>query len=278
MDFKKEELIKSPLNYTGGKYKLLPQILPYFPNNIDTFYDLFCGGCNVGINVKANKVICNDIDCNVINALDYLKNNINSIDEINRVIKEYKLNKTNKYGYLKLREDYNDTKNIIMFLVLIFHSFNNQIRFNKNGNFNLPFGGRTLNDKLKFNLNNFIKELYIKNINFINEDFSKLNIDDLNINDFIYCDPPYSLAFKEYNGQYFWNKNDDLCLYKLLDEINKKGIKFALSNIFECKGKINKELIEWSKKYNVIHLNYNYKNCNYIRNNKKDEEVLIINY
>lgn len=278
MDFKKEELIKSPLNYTGGKYKLLPQILPYFPNNIDTFYDLFCGGCNVGINVKANKVICNDIDCNVINALDYLKNNINSIDEINRVIKEYKLNKTNKYGYLKLREDYNDTKNIIMFLVLIFHSFNNQIRFNKNGNFNLPFGGRTLNDKLKFNLNNFIKELYIKNINFINEDFSKLNIDDLNINDFIYCDPPYSLAFKEYNGQYFWNKNDDLCLCKLLDEINKKGIKFALSNIFECKGKINKELIEWSKKYNVIHLNYNYKNCNYIRNNKKDEEVLIINY
>ena len=278
MYFKKDELIKSPLNYTGGKYKLLPQILPYFPNNIDTFYDLFCGGCNVGINVKANKVVCNDIDYNVINVLDYLKNNINSIDEINRVIKEYKLNKTNKYGYLKLREDYNDTKNIIMFLVLIFHSFNNQIRFNKNGNFNLPFGGRTLNDKLKFNLNNFIKELYIKNINFINENFSKLNIDDLNINDFIYCDPPYSLAFKEYNGQYFWNKNDDLCLYKLLDEINKKGIKFALSNIFECKGKINKELIEWSKKYNVIHLNYNYKNCNYIRNNKKDDEVLIINY
>ena len=52
MDFKKEELIKSPLNYTGGKYKLLPQILPYFPNDINTFIDLFAGGCNVGINVK----------------------------------------------------------------------------------------------------------------------------------------------------------------------------------------------------------------------------------
>ena len=25
MDFKKEELVKSPLNYTGGKFKLLPQ-------------------------------------------------------------------------------------------------------------------------------------------------------------------------------------------------------------------------------------------------------------
>ena len=46
MDFKKEELVKSPLNYTGGKFKLLPQILPLISNKIDTFIDLFCGGGN----------------------------------------------------------------------------------------------------------------------------------------------------------------------------------------------------------------------------------------
>ena len=45
------QLIQSPLNYTGGKYKLLPQILPLFPKEIDCFVDLFCGGCNVGINI-----------------------------------------------------------------------------------------------------------------------------------------------------------------------------------------------------------------------------------
>ena len=39
-------MIQSPLNYTGGKYKLLPQILPLFPKDIDVFVDLFCGGCN----------------------------------------------------------------------------------------------------------------------------------------------------------------------------------------------------------------------------------------
>ena len=27
----KDEIIQSPLNYTGGKFKLLPQILPLFP-------------------------------------------------------------------------------------------------------------------------------------------------------------------------------------------------------------------------------------------------------
>lgn len=59
-------MIQSPLNYTGGKFKLLPQILPLFPKEINTFVDLFCGGCNVGINVEANRVIYNDIDRNLL--------------------------------------------------------------------------------------------------------------------------------------------------------------------------------------------------------------------
>ena len=46
------KLIKSPLNYTGGKYKLLPQLLPIIlplphKNEINTFVDLFTGGGNV---------------------------------------------------------------------------------------------------------------------------------------------------------------------------------------------------------------------------------------
>tara|TARA_B100001059_G_C17530497_1_gene425270 strand:+ start:254 stop:481 length:228 start_codon:yes stop_codon:yes gene_type:complete len=53
-------MIKSPLNYIGGKTKLLNQILPLFPSEINTFIDLFAGGCNVGINVNAQKVIIND--------------------------------------------------------------------------------------------------------------------------------------------------------------------------------------------------------------------------
>ena len=59
-------MIQSPLNYTGGKFKLLPQILPLFPQNIDLFVDLFCGGCNVGVNVECNRVIYNDLDRNLL--------------------------------------------------------------------------------------------------------------------------------------------------------------------------------------------------------------------
>ena len=67
----------------------------------------------------------------------------------------------------------------------------------------------------------------------------------------------------------------------LLDKANEKGIKFALSNVLENKGKANDILKEWSKKYNVIHLNNSYGNCNYHAKDKTNngtDEVLIINY
>lgn len=49
------DFIKSPLNYTGGKYKLLPQLLEIFPKEIDIFVDLFAGGGNVAVNVNAKR-------------------------------------------------------------------------------------------------------------------------------------------------------------------------------------------------------------------------------
>ena len=54
------QYISSPMNYIGGKYKLLPQLFPLFPENVGTFVDLFCGGANVGVNATANKIVFND--------------------------------------------------------------------------------------------------------------------------------------------------------------------------------------------------------------------------
>ena len=66
----------------------------------------------------------------------------------------------------------------------------------------------------------------------------------------------------------------------MLDKIDKAGIKFALSNVLESKGKSNDALKEWAKKYNVNYLDSNYCNCNYMRKDResKDIEVLITNY
>ena len=58
--------IKSPLNYTGGKYRLLDRILPAFPRDYCRFVDLFAGGFNVGINVDENGKLCGDVDMDSI--------------------------------------------------------------------------------------------------------------------------------------------------------------------------------------------------------------------
>ena len=109
MDFKKEELVKSPLNYTGGKFKLLPKILPLFTNKIDTFIDLFCGGGNVGINVKANQVICNDYEKVIIDLYNDLKtlNSKTALDILKNKIDNYHLLKTNKETFKTIKHDHN---------------------------------------------------------------------------------------------------------------------------------------------------------------------------
>lgn len=278
-----EKYIKSPMNYTGGKGKLLNQILPLFPKNINTFVDLFTGGCNVAVNVNANKIIANDLCTQVINTYKGIQNNNTekAIEMIEKIINEYDLSKENKEGYLELRNNYNDgNKEWYVFYTLLAYSFNNQIRFNKKGEFNMPFGkGRSsFNPTLKKKFEDFSNAIHNKNIKFTNNDFKKLNIDKLKDDDFVYLDPPYLVTEATYNTG--WNEETEKELLSLCDRLNEKGIKFAISNVLEHNGSKNEILINWSKNYNVNYLNYDYSNCNYHKkdNGHKSIEVLITNY
>ena len=80
----------------------------------------------------------------------------------------------------------------------------------------------------------------------------------------------------EYNK--LWTEKEEEELLNLLDILNSKGIKFALSNVFEHKGKENVLLKDWSKKYNVHIIKSNY--ISYYDNSIKRDtlEVLITNY
>ena len=286
MQFKKEDLIKSPLNYVGGKYKLLPQILPYFPDNINTFVDLFGGGFNVGINIEAKRIICNDLETAVIDLFKELKklSSEEALKILKDTIEKYELSKTNEEGFKRIREDYNKgDRSWNMFYAMLTHAFNNQIRFNKQGEYNMPFGRNrsSFNPNLEKNFIKFIDKLGEINVTFFNSDFNKIKIDMLGENDFVYCDPPYLITCASYNEQDGWNETKERELLGLLDNLNAKGIKFALSNVLENKGKTNEILKAWTEKYNVHYLNYSYSNCNYHAKDKSENstvEVLITNY
>lgn len=139
----KKELIKSPMNYIGGKHKLLPQILPLFPKDINTFVDLFCGGFNVGVNVEANKIIGNDLCKEIIEVYKGIQKEglENSLNLIKNEISKYNLSKTNEEGFKQIRNFYNEgNKEWYIFYAMLTHAFNYQIRFNKKGEYNMPFG------------------------------------------------------------------------------------------------------------------------------------------
>lgn len=282
----RKKFLKSPLNYVGGKYKLLPQLLEYFPREINTFVDMFSGGFNVGINVDSKKTICNDINSFIIDLYKELyKEPINNVlGHIQNRIDEYGLSKENEEGFKKFRIYYNKTKNPIDLYTLSCYSFNYQFRFNNDKEYNNPFGRNRsqFSENMRNNLILFTEKLKNMNIEFSSEQFDKLNLEDLTDKDFVYCDPPYLITTGSYNdgnrGFKDWKEEEELKLYGMLDNLNDKHIKFALSNVIEHKGKENKLLKEWSKKYKVIYLTSDYSNSSYNTKRDKSIEVLIVNY
>lgn len=277
----KNTYIKSPLNYVGGKYKLLPQIIPLFPDKINTFVDLFGGGFNVGINVNAKLTIYNDIDNHVVELLKYLKDTDNKklLSEIDNLINKYKLSKENAEGFNQIRRYYNEENNSpIVFYTMICYAFNYQIRFNQNGKYNMPFGRArsSFNPSLRQKFIIFTSALHNKCCMFSNIPFYEFEFNKLGENDFVYADPPYFNSVAAYNEQGGWTDKDEVMLLEYLDSFNQNGIPFALSNNLKYN---NPYLEEWKNKYNVHYLNGNYSNCNYHKINKdKDCEILITNY
>jgi len=288
----KDIFIKSPLNYIGGKYKILSQIIPLFPKKIDTFVDLFAGGCNVAINVEAKKIYVNDNLTYLIETYKVLNKKAlkTTLAYIETRIKEFQLSLTNARGYNKLRQIYNKEKNPLDLFVLIAFSFNHQIRFNNKHEFNNPFGKNrsSFNENMKKNLINFIKKLKEKHFMFTDLSFEQFDFRFLTNNDLVYCDPPYLITLGTYNdgkrGFKGWNRLEEKLLYETLDKLNEKRVRFALSNVIEHKGKSNDILKEWLKtnpSYSINYLNNHYSNSNYHTKNRDKNssiEVLITNY
>lgn len=281
-------MLKSPLNYVGGKYKLLPQIIPLFPNEIDLFVDLFSGGANVGINVEAKKYWFNDMNYKINEMFRFFSTQdpdelIYNIDEI---ITNWNLSKTNQEAFLAFRNYYNSNPSPINLYVLVAYSYNYQIRFNNSMKFNNPFGKNRsqFTNNMRSNLYKFVKRLNEIKPLFTDYLFEHLNLSDLKPNDFVYLDPPYLITRASYNdgnrGFTNWNENQELKMYNLLNQLTSNKVRWAMSNLLENKEKQHTLLENFIKNKSVaVHvLNYNYNNSSYNSKGVGSKEVLITNY
>ena len=280
--------LKGPLNYIGGKFKLLPQLLPEFPQDVALFVDLFAGGCNVGINAVAQRVRCLDVNSKVIDLYQALQQRPPDtvLAQIDARIAEFGLSKTNQAGYLQFRAAYNAAPDPIDLYTLAAFSFNYQLRFNAALQYNNPFGRdrSQFSAPMRANLVRFIRHVQSTNITFEVAPFTALDLNQLTTGDFVYCDPPYLISTGNYNdgarGFGDWGPQQDAQLLALLDALNRRGIRFALSNVFEHKGRRNELLWQWSDHYRVVEIRSDYANSSYHGKQRTavTREVLVCNY
>lgn len=260
------------INYTGNKSDIIDDIICKL-TSFTRFVDLFCGGLSVSMTI-ADKfkcpVVSNDFQKPLIDMFKDLKLERYDRDMIIDVINYHKLNKTDKEQYYKVSELYNTTGDPILLYILLQHSYSNIARFNQKGKFNSPFGKRTINDNTFTRLENFNNLCDM--LTFSNKSYDCVDILD---GDFVYCDPPYIITNAEYN--HMWKMSDEYNLLTYLDELNKRGIKFGLSNVIEHRGKSHEVLKKWMKKYNFEILDKSYCIGNTVANSDKTIEVYIHN-
>lgn len=185
--------------------------------------------------------------------------------------------------YMHFRYLYNDRVELkiskefssAMFYFIREYCYASMFRYNKQGKFNVPYGGISYNrkdfdKKIKYiksdTIRNYMKNTQIYNLDF--EDFC--NQIELNENDFMFLDPPYDTEFSTYAGNDF-NKNDQVRLAEYLKRTNAKFMLVIkntefIYNLYNVDGFYIKS---FDKKYLVSFQN---------RNDKDVEHLIITNY
>lgn len=300
----KDGIYRSPMFYVGDKYKLIREIRTHFPAHINRLIEPFVGGGSVMMNVDASSFILNDIDsyviglhrmlcsyigkeedfyaqlCQIINhyglSFSYRENSVPQ--ELKKVYPKTYFAKYNKEAYVRLKRDFIDggQSNWLQLYVLLIYGFNRMLRFNAKGVFNVPVGNVDYNQNTHDALDDYFYLLSTKQVVWHNKDFRPfLNEIDYQTGDLVYLDPPYLITFSEYNK--LWNDETERDLLALLDNMNERGVHFAISNVTHYRGRTNTIFLEWSTRYHSFSIKSNYISFN-DNSIKQFDEVLVTNY
>ncbi|WP_322909062.1 DNA adenine methylase [Mycoplasmopsis felis] len=274
--------MKPFLKWVGGKTQLLNKVNELIPKDFNTYIEPFVGGGAVLFNIKPENFIINDVNSELINLYQVIKNRKYFNDLLNN-LKIHQNNHNEEYFYqirnMDRVSDFNSINKVARAARMIYLNkscFNGLYRVNSKGFFNVPSG-----KKEKVNLYDYDNILqihqYLQNSNnqLMNIDFEEC-LKYANKGDFVYLDPPYDnyenkITFTSYDQNNF-NKSEQIRLFKVFQELDKKGVKLMLSNH-------NTEFIQNLYKDYKIFVVHAKRNIN----SKGDgrgavEEVLIINY
>ncbi|MFR7995028.1 MAG: DNA adenine methylase [Clostridium sp.] len=225
------------LKWVGGKRQLMSEIEKVLPKTYTTYYEPFIGGGAVLFELQPNKAVINDVNGELINLYNVIK------DDVELLIEDLKKHENTPEYFYSIREldrkkdKYENLSNVEKASRIVYLNktcFNGLFRVNKAGEFNSPFG--------KYKNPNIVDEVTLKavskyfnkaDIKILNGDF-EASLKGIRKGAFVYLDPPYdpvsnSANFTGYDKGGF-NRDEQIRLKKLCDKLDKKGVKFLLSN------------------------------------------------
>jgi len=273
-----------PIKSQGIKTKLVPWIMDIAPKTNGKWVEPFLGIGVVAFNSGYKNAILNDTNPHIINFYKGLQKKTITAP----LMKQYLelegalLSKAENSGYehyLKVRARFNSEFSPFDFIFLSRAGFNGMMRFNKKGNWNIPFCKKPDRFAQSYvtkitNQVSIISQIIQPEPNWIfcNKSFADI-IPLATKDDIIYCDPPYYGRYVDYfNG---WTEQDEELLFNLLSETKAK---FILSTWHHNDWRENEMINKFWNKFNIVTKDHFYHNGPEIRNRRTVVEALVCNF
>lgn len=217
-----------PIKIQGIKTKLVPVIKTNIEIDANTIWvEPFMGSGVVGFNVAPKNAIFSDTNPYIIDFYNEIKSEKITSDQVREFLESEgkKLSDEDDKYYYEVRDRFNKYHNPLDFLFLNRSCFNGMIRFNRKGEFNVPYGHKSnrfaksyitkIVNQIKY-VENMVKE---NNWKFICQSYEE-TIKNAPDNSFIYCDPPYIGRHVDYYDS--WSEEEEIQLKNVLTESNNK--------------------------------------------------------
>jgi DNA adenine methylase len=192
---------RPPLKWAGGKRWLVPHVAPLWNRFCGRrLVEPFCGGLAVALGLMPSRACLSDINPHVVNFYRWLKRGLRvEVAMHNDAALFY--HHRERFNRLVAEGAENSAEAAALFYYLNRTGYNGLCRFNRKGEFNVPFGRyRRINYTTDFSA----YRAAFKGWNFSAGDFAALEFEP---RDFIYADPPYDVQFTQYSKESFgWDE------------------------------------------------------------------------
>jgi DNA adenine methylase len=197
-----KKTLRPPLKWAGGKRWLAPYLEPLWrAQATGRLVEPFCGGLAIALGLNPRRALLNDVNPHPVNFYRHLQQGLtirvamrNDRDLYYRHRSDFNRLATTRRGALS-------RKAAELFYYLNRTAYNGLCRFNRKGEFNVPFGRH---ERINYVRDFGAYRAVLSRWHFVSGDFEEM---DLRNDDFIYADPPYDVPFRQYSRHGFeWDE------------------------------------------------------------------------